>query len=470
MPKGKQPPGPKSHFLLGNIRDYQTDPLGFLERCKADFGDIVRINGPLRLPSYYVAHPDDAEHVLRTLSPQIVKDKFYTLMRYRFLGNGLLTSGGDYWKKQRKLAQPAFQPKNIHNYAEIMVRLTDKALKTWKDGEERDIHLDMMAITLDIVAKTLFDADVADDAKVVAESLEVAMEHFSGSLVLLFIPYFLPLKSNQHLRRAVQRLDDIMYRIIKERRANNVDNGDLLSRLMNARDDDGSGMTDKQMRDELITLFLAGHETTALTLTYTLYLLSQNPEVEAKLVEELNTVLGGRLPGLEDVPKLTYTDWVVREGMRLYPPAWAIGRETTKEFDLHGYRIRKGAQIVISMYMMQRDPRWFTDPNSFKPERWANDFAKTLPRCAYMPFGEGPRICIGQYFAMMEAVLLLSSIVQRYHLELSPRTNFVLAPSITMRPKHGIQMIVHRRGTESDTAPASLSEPGTQFAVAGEGH
>ena len=448
MATGKRASGPKSGFLFGNVPEYQKHPIAFLEKAQREYGNIVRFAGPLGLPSYLIADPEHAEFVLRSKSASLIKDKFYVLMRRRFLGNGLLTSEGEYWKKQRKLAQPAFQPKNIHNYAEIMVRLTDKALNTWKDGEVRETHIDMMAITLDIVAKTLFDADVTDDARVVCDSLETAMEHFSASFFLLIIPFWLPTQENRRMRAAVKKLDEIMYRVIRERRASGVDPGDLLSRLLAAKDEDGEGMSDQQLRDELITIFLAGHETTALSLSYTLYLLSQHPEVEAKLAQELRDVLGDRLPTLADIPKLTYTDLVVKEGMRLYPPAWAIGREATESFEVGGYRIEKGAQIAISQFLLHRDPKWFPEPEAFKPERWVNDFDKTLPRCAYMPFGEGPRVCIGQYFAMMEAVLLLACFVQRYHFELARDPKLELAPSITLRPVGGIQMRVTKRKSQ----------------------
>jgi cytochrome P450 len=271
------------------------------------------------------------------------------------------------------------------------------------------------------------------------------MKYFASLIV--WVPWLqkLPLPANKRYRRAAAELDAVVFETIAQRRASPAHEDDLLGRFLASHDDDGSGMSDRQLRDELVTLFLAGHETTALALSFCCYLLAKHPEVEGRLAAELEDVLGGQLPAVEHVGRLRYTEWVVKESMRLYPPAPSIGREALADCEIGGYAVPKGTQIALMQWIVHRDPRWFDQPEAFRPERWDNDLARRIPRCAYFPFGDGPRICIGNQFAMMEAILGLATIYQRFHLELAQGFKLDLMPSVTLRPKGGVRMIVHDR-------------------------
>ncbi|HWP28608.1 MAG TPA: cytochrome P450, partial [Chloroflexota bacterium] len=346
------------------------------------------------------------------------------------------------------LIQPAFHRQQLAAYSEIMVACTEQLLATWRDGEVRDIHQEMMRLTLQIVARALFGADVADEAAVVDEALRVALERFGTRLSSLafLLPDTLPTPDNWGFLRAARRLDAIVYRIIAARRASGADRGDLLSILLRARDEaDGGGMTDRQLHDEVMTLLLAGHETTAIALSWTWYLLSQHPAVEARLLAELQAVLGGRAPTAEDLPRLPYTEWVLWEALRLYPPAWALAREAVQDCEIGGYPVPAGTIVVMSQWLLHRDPRYFDAPERFLPERWADGLAKRLPRYAYFPFGGGPRLCIGAGFASLEAALVLATVLPRFRLTLVPGHPIALWPSVTLRPRYGIRMVLHRR-------------------------
>jgi cytochrome P450 len=318
-------------------------------------------------------------------------------------------------------------------------------LHSWRDGERRNIHEEMMGLTLAIVAKTLFDADVAEEAREIGEALEVVMDVNTDPRRLLFVPTWLPTPANLAMRRAARRLDRVIYRIISERRANKQDAGDLLSLLLHAQDEDGSRMTDTQLRDEAVTLFLAGYETTAINLSWTWWLLAQHPEVEKKLHAELAAVLGGRSPTFDHLPALRYLEMILTESLRLYPPAWSMVRMAIDDSEIGGYRVPAGCGVAVSQYVVHRDPRFFDSPDEFRPERWEGDLAKRLPKFAYFPFGGGPRICIGNSFALMEASLVLATVAQKFHLSLVPNQIVEPLPSITLRPKNGIAVITHRR-------------------------
>ncbi len=344
--------------------------------------------------------------------------------------------------------QPAFYRERIFAYGEVIVDYAQQLLATWQDGDIRDVHEEMMALTLEIVAKTLFEADVEQQVKTIGTALQESIEYFearNNNLFLFLLPEWFPTRKNLRFLRAVQQLDEIVYTLIRQRRMSGEDKGDLLSMLLQVKDEDGIGMSDQQVRDEVMTLFIAGHETTALTMSWTFYLLSQYPEVEAKLVQELQSVLGGRMPTLADLPQLRYTEWVVMESMRLYPPVWALGRTVMQDCEIAGYGLRAGDSVIVSQWVMHRDSRYFDNPEIFKPERWQGDFAKKLPTFAYFPFGGGPRICIGKSFAMMEAVLLLASIAQKFRLMLVPEQKIIPWPAFTLRPKYGIKMLLAER-------------------------
>ncbi len=451
------PPRPKSPRGLPIIGDsllYLRDPMSYLLRARQRHGELVRL--PLTVINpVLVSHPALIEQVLITDSKNYRKDVYLRRLGHEVVGQGLLTSEGDFWRRQRRLAQPAFHRDRIAAYADMMVACTEQLVETMRPGQVRDLHEDFMGLTLRIVAQTLFSADVGEMARDVGDAMTVIMDRYAASLLQLFpVTAKLPLPMNRRFAKAVARLSEVIFGVIHQRRARMEEEeggagppgGDLLSMLLSARDEDGSGMDDQQLRDEIITLFAAGHETTALVLTYTFVLLSRHPEVAARLEAELSTVLSGRAPTAADVPALRYTEAVVLESMRLYPPAWAIGREALQDGDLGGMPIRRGDQVVMSQWVMHRDPRFFPDPETFRPERWEGGLQKRLPRFAYFPFGGGPRVCIGNAFAMMEATLLLSTVARRFRLRVKMEGPLRLQPSVTLRPRDRLHARVEAVG------------------------
>ena len=445
----QHPPGPRGNLFLGIMREYnRSNRLEYLTTLKDTYGDTVRARfGPFYV--YMVYHPDDVHEILVRQAAKFYKPRQTKLIFNRFLGNGLIVSDGDFWRRQRKLAQPAFHARRIESYAQTMVDYTLRMLDSWRDGQTRDIDQEMMMLTMSIVAKTLFDADVSGDAEEIGRAMtviqQVANEQFNSLLPPL--PEWLPTRQNRREQQAVKTLDTVIGRIIGQRRASGEDKGDLLSMLLLAQGEQGERMTDQQVRDEAMTLFLAGHETTSNALTWTWYLLSQHPEAEAKLHDELAIVLGERAPALHDLGQLKYTEMVIKESMRLYPPAWGLSREPVEDVQIGSYTLEKGKPVFIMPYVQHRDGRWFDEPERFLPERWAEGYEERLPKYAYMPFGGGPRVCIGNSFAMMEARLLLATIAQHYRLALKPGYPVEPEPLITLRVKGGLPMMLHARET-----------------------
>jgi cytochrome P450 len=423
-------------------REFGTSILGGLTFIHRQYGAFVRTRLPLQL--YFVADPVCIEEILVKKADSFRKDRTSRLLS-RVVGNGLLVNEGESWRRQRRLLQPAFHHRQLHSYAAVMVGAIERASATWQTGQVRNVHEDMMGVTMNIVAAALFGTDVSADAGHIGRAISELMEEFGRILGLAARfqpPAWVPTTTNRRLRASVRKVDELILGIIDARRRSQsgAEQDDLLSLLIRARDEDGSVMTDAQVRDEAVTLFLAGHETTALALTYSLYLLASHPESQARLVAELDRVLGGRTPGLGDLEALEYTDAVVVESMRLYPPAWAMARQALTDVDIGGYHFRKGAEFVMSPWVLHRDPKSFGDPEAFKPERWDNDLAHRLPRFAYFPFGGGPRVCIGNRFAMMEAKLVLAVAIQRFRFEVTPETGLTLFPSVTLRPQHGVRL------------------------------
>jgi cytochrome P450 len=427
--------------------EFNRDSLAFVTRIAREYGDIVRARF-FYVPAYFLYHPTDIEYVLATNNRNFIKPlSFRSPFFRRVLGNGLLTSEGEFWRRQRRLAQPAFHRERINAYADVMVRDAEKMLAAWRDGDAHDIHEEMMRLTMEIVTHTLFNVDVANDAEKVAAALREIAEPFSQQATLKWIlDNRLPTSGNRRFHKVAAELDEVIYRIIGQRRAAGAkDQGDLLSMLLEAQDEDGSQMTDQQLRDEVITLFLAGQETTALVLSWAWYLLAQHPEIEAELWRELEEVLGGRAPTLADMPRLVYTEKIVKEAMRLYPPAYAVGREAINDCEVGGYRVPAGTQIFMFTWVVHRDPRFFDEPEQFKPERWTAEFTGRLPKYAYFPFGGGPRVCIGNSFAMMEIILLMATVAQRFRLRTAPGQVVELFPAMSLRPRDGIKMTIEER-------------------------
>ena len=440
------PPGPKTSFLSTFTYRPGRNPLQFFSNLARDYGDLayLRMGG---------------EHLFIASDPSVIKDVLVThnqnfhksrgLERMKILlGEGLLTSEDAVHLRQRRLMQPAFHRDRVAAYASTMVSYADRVRSGWSDGATLDVALEMSRLTLLIVGKTLFDTDVESQARDVGD----AMSGLMNSFWTLMLPFGgtlerLPIPRLRRGRKARERLDAIIYGIIGERRASGGDRGDLLSMLLMAQDDEdkGRGMTDRQVRDEAMTIFLAGHETTANALTWTWYLLSQSPEIERRLHEEIDRVLAGRLPTVADVDCLPYTTRVVTESMRLYPPAWLVGRRAVNEYSIDGYPVPPRSIVVMSQWIVHRDPRHYPEPERFDPDRWTPAFKAALPRFAYFPFGGGPRQCIGESFAWMELVLVLATIAQRWRFDLVPDHPVVPQAAVTLRPKYGMKMMARKR-------------------------
>ena len=435
------PPGPKGRFLTGNLAEMRRDSLAFYTRCAREFGDFFTVRFGWKR-AFFINHPDLIERVLVTDARNFTKH-FALRMNRLLLGNGLLTSEGDFWLHQRRLIQPAFLRERVAGYGPDMVALTERMVSSWRDGETRDIHEDMTRLTLEIAAKTMFGVDFSDGGGAAMKgALDDIADTFRTRYYSLFrLPDTVPTPANLRLRRAVRCLDDIVYALIEQRKGGG-ERADLLSILLRARGEGNERMSDRQLRDEAMTLFLAGHDTTALTLSWGFYLLAQHPEITDRLTAELRTVLGDRRPTAEDLPRLRYTDMVVHEVMRLYPAAYVFGRQSIEACDLGGYRLPAGATVLMSQWVMHRDPRFWDDPESFRPERWADGLAQRLPKFVYFPFGGGPRICIGSAFAMLEAVLVLATVLQRFRFSRAPGPGVRPRPTITLRPEGPIELVL----------------------------
>ena len=436
------PPGPKVSRVASWTYGLRTDPLAFLTSMAQQYGDLAsyRMAGE---QMFFVNHPQYVRDILVTNNRNFAKGRGLERSK-RLLGNGLLTSEGDVHLRQRRLMQPAFHRERVASYGQTMVAYADRMRQAWSNGATLDVAREMMQLTLSIAGKTLFDVDVESQAADIGRTLTDVMKSFW----LLMLPFAnlverLPAGPMKRSRRARERLDAMIYRMIAERRSTARDRGDLLSMLLLAQDeDDGSGMTDLQVRDEAMTIFLAGHETTANALTWTWYLLSQSPAVEARLHAEVMEVLKGRLPTVADIPSLPFVERVVTESMRLYPPAWIIGRRAIEPYPIGGYVAPARTILLMSQWVMQRDPRWFPDPERFDPDRWTPAFKAALPKFAYFPFGGGPRQCIGEGFAWMELVLVVATLAGRWRLRLVPGHPVVPQPLVTLRTKHGMRMTV----------------------------
>ncbi|MEW6157600.1 MAG: cytochrome P450 [Verrucomicrobiota bacterium] len=435
---------PKCPFITGHLTLFAKDPLAFLESCVRGHGDVV----PLRFlnrPVLLVNTPEAIESVLVTQSRSFRKTLGYrTPFMRRLFGQGLLTSEGELWTRQRRLAQPAFHRDRIASYARVVVEFAERLRRQWRDGESRNVHADTMRLTTEVVTMSLFHSPVPPEIDRLTEASAVVMNQFTRQWnAWRILLAWLPNRGRRDFDEVMNRLDAFIYRLIAERRASGRDEGDLLSMLLAARDELGTGMNDRQLRDELTTLMVAGLDTTALALSWSLFLLAKNPEVDRKLELELETMLAGRLPRFEDLPKLRFTEMVVKEAMRLYPPAWIVGREATQSCNIGGQPVPAGTSVIMSQWLQHRDIRHFWEPFEFRPQRWES--GHDLPKFAYFPFGGGPRICIGSSFAMLEAVLALATLAQAFRV--SCRSDYNVQPfaSITLQPQGGIVLKIETR-------------------------
>ena len=443
----RRPPGPRGLPVLGLTLAIRKDALGTLRRVARNYGDIVRL--PVAFQDrIFINHPDYIEQVLVVQQSKFHKSELTKRITGALLGQGLLISEGDFWRRQRRLAQPAFHRARINEYSATMIESTQRHIHNWRDAEPRDLAREMMALTLDVAVRTLFGTTLPAQAQQVGHSMTFLMRYQLGrQRSPLRIPETWPTPRNKRARREREYLDSLVYHIIDERRSQAGANhrSDLLSLLMAAMDEDGSHMTPQQLRDETMTLFLAGHETTAQMLAWTWYLLGENPAVEARLHEELQNVLRGRSPEPADLPKLPYLYALMYEVLRLYPPAYITARTSIEPCQIGGYDFPAGATMLMSQWVMHRDPRYYDDPDTFVPERWLEGLADRLPSGAYFPFGDGPRRCIGQSFAMLEAATVIATLAQRFCFRLLPGQLVVPEPLITLRPRQGIKMTLHAR-------------------------
>ncbi len=422
------------------------DPLGFLAEAGHRYGDVAyfRLGG---IRAYYLSHPDLVREVLFTqrasftLSP--LREKLVPV-----LGLGLFTSKGELHARQRRLMQPVFRKSRINAYARCMTDLAQRTRDQWSPESEIDIAEEMMHLTLYIAAKSLFDHEIEGDSDVISKNLDILLEYFTRMMSpFLSLSLALPLPSTQRFRRAVRDFDSVIYRMIDRRAANPSEGEDLLALLMRATDDETrSQMTARQLRDELVTLLIAGHETSANVISWTLYMVAQSPQVERQLHEEARALLAGRRAfEAADVERMPYTRKVVTEGLRMYPPGWFIGREALADVSIGPYSIPKGGVVLMSQYIMQRDARFYDQPERFLPERWSPEFMDRLPRGAYFPFSGGDRHCIGEGFAWQETLLILATLMGRWKFELVPGQDIRPRPSVTLRPDKPIRMVVRPR-------------------------
>jgi cytochrome P450 len=441
----RRPPGPRAQYPLQFVVGLARDKVELFSSM-ARHGDITEI----RIATQRVillTNPDDIKTLLVTNQRNFSKGRGLERTKI-FLGEGLLTNEGDSHLRQRRLAQPAFHRERIAGYAAVMATDAEHMATSWRDGAMIDVYEEMMHLTLGIAGKTLFDADIEHEAAAIGEAITLSLKMFNYSVLPLgTLLEYMPIPWVRRLHAARRRMDEIIYGMIDERRASNTDRGDLLSMLIMAQDTegDGGGMTNRQLRDEVVTLLSAGHETTAVALTWTWYLLSQHPEVEAELHAELDRVLGGRAPTVEDVPNLPYTRMVFAESMRLYPPAWIVERRALDDCEIGGYKIPKDAIVLASPYITHQDARWWSNPKRFDPMRWAPEIQADRPKFSYFPFGAGTRICIGEQFAWMEGVLLLAAIAQHWRMRHDPAHQVILEPQVTLRPRYGMRMQLIQR-------------------------
>jgi cytochrome P450 len=439
------PPGlPNDEFFFGQMRHFTRDTLSLLLQAP-QVGDFARMKfGPFN--GFIASHPDLIHRGLVTEADKFSKSTMLKTTLKSVLGTGLFTSEGDFWKRQRKLAQPAFHPRRIGAYGDVMVRYAAETADGWQNGATLDMDFEMVELTMRIVARTLFDADVKGEAAIVSHAVTTILHIVDKRLNrLLPTPEWLPIEENRRFRAALDDLNGVIQRFIDDRRRTGADTGDLLSMLLLARDDDDSGMTDKQVRDEVMTLFGAGHETTARTMTWAWYALAQNPHVARQLHAELDEVLNRRAPTMDDLPRLKYTEQVIKEVMRLYPPAWAVTREMMADGEFAGYALKKGEVVIFNMYGVQRDPRFWDDPLRFNPDRFSADNEKSIEKYAYLPFGTGARVCIGNAFALMEARLILATIAARFELDVAPGQVVEPMRAFTLVPKYGMRMVARAR-------------------------
>lgn len=429
-----RPPGPAGHWLVGCIPELLRDTPGFLTACARQYGDCIEVPVGLRR-ALLVSHPEFIEQLLVRHNDCFVKNFAFRTIR-PVLGNGLILASGTEWKRQRNLVTPTFHRDRILPHCEQIAHWTERSIASWQADVLVDLQEQVMKMILAINARILFGVDLSQSATDVVSSMRTIQECIRIRAVrLLPIPDSIPTPANLRLQRATRRVDQIVYRMISDRRAQPDPPQDLLTSLVNSRDDSSTVTHDRQLRDEIMSLLLASHETTAQSLVWTLLLLSQHPDEEDQLHNELDTVLGGRLPTADDLPALKRTGWIVNESLRLFPPLWLLGREAVKPCTIAGFPVSVGTNVFVSQWVMHRDPRYFDHPEEFRPSRWGCQSTASLPSFVYLPFGAGPRVCVGASLAQIELVMLLATIYRRFSVRLTDQTVLRPQASITLRPR-----------------------------------
>ncbi len=447
---GATAPGPFGHPLFGSTPALRRAPLWTLMKSWREYGDIVRLRLGGPFIGHLLAHPDAVKVVLQDHQSNYGKVPWYNDKFKSLIGEGLFTSEGSLWLRQRRLAQPAFHRQRLAALGTIMTDTVEELLRRWEpeldSGRPLDVRAEMMRLAMSVVARALLGGDVSREAEAIGHAIDIAIDYTYERMQSYFdLPGRFPLPSTRRFERARAELDGIVYRIIAERRHSSEDRGDLLSMLLAARDEDtGEGMSDTQVHDEVMTIFLAGHETTAVALTWAWYILSRHPHIAERLRAELREVLGGHVPTVQDLPALKYTEMVMQETLRLYPPAWLMTRMPREDDEIGGYRIPARTPVYLCQYITHRHSAFWDNPEGVDPERFSPERSAGRPRWAYFPFGGGPRQCIGSAFALMEAQLALATIAQRCRLDLVPGQRIVLDPKITLRPRYGLLMTLHR--------------------------
>jgi len=439
------PPGPRGLPILGLALDIRKDPLGTLQRLAHSYGDSFSMP-VMRTSRILLNRPEYIQQLLILDHAKLHKSTLTKLVVGPLLGQGLLISEGDFWRRQRRLAQPAFHRSRTNEYSPVMVECALEQTRNWRSGETRNIAEEMMKLTLEVAVRTLFGTSLAGDSDSIGKAMTFLMRYYlRRGRSPWRVPASWPTPANRRARREVKYMDSLIYGIISDRKKDTQRRNDLLSLLMAAMHEDGSQMTEQQVRDESMTLFVAGHETTALSLAWTWYLLGENPVAEACLHEELRTVLGGRPAEVSDLERLPYLNAVVHESLRLYPPAYMMARMNVETVRVGGYEIPPGSTLLASQWVMHRDARFYEQPERFMPERWVDGLEQRLPPGAYFPFGDGPRRCIGQGFAQLETALVVAAIAQKFRFRLKRGCLVVPEPLVTLRPKYGIEMTIEIR-------------------------
>jgi cytochrome P450 len=442
------PPGPQGHFLLGTLKDFRRNPQRFLLSLAREYGDVVRYRNAF-WSAYLFTHPDHVKHILQDNSRNYSKDTFAWKNIRPAFGEGLLTSDGAHWLRQRRLIQPAFHQHRVVAITALMTEATASMLERWKPlagrGEAMDVSAEMMRLTLEIVGKALFSSDIRAEVRVVNDAATAILEYFKHQVTTsLPLPPTVPTSHSRRFRSAMRMFHDVVDRIIAERESRGDLPGDLLSMLMSARDEDtAEGMNRRQLRDELITMIFAGYETTATALSWAWCFLSTHPMAAARLRSELKAVLGGKPPAYEDLQRLNYTRMVVQETIRLMPPVWVGTRKAIADDEIGGYHVPANTVVTFSPYVTHRRGDYWENPEGFDPERFSPERSGETHRYAYFPFGGGPRQCIGNVFAMIEAQLILAAVAQRYRLDLVPGHPVEPLPFGILRPRHGVMVTLH---------------------------